>query len=230
MANLEISEDMSPILDTKIKLSKDLAYPILTSAIENIFHNIQSYQNRKASHLLQKWKQVTVHNSIIQEKQISNYMCLLTIRLSQLHRFLKGFYKKIQSKAFDKMKNHMKIGRFLSEAQEKQRKVAEKQRIVSGKQAQVEKDKKKIRDLQGELRKIEENLERNDKAEKEMFGRLKGVKNEDDVVREIRRLTSENSDLQDSLVSYELEFGNYVRETEKLIRNLQPGLIKARIF
>ncbi|OMJ78122.1 hypothetical protein SteCoe_22140 [Stentor coeruleus] len=230
MANLEMSEDISPILDTKIKFSKDLAYPILTSAIDNIFNSITSYQNRKSNHLLQKWKQATVHNSIIQEKQISNHMFLLTIRLSQLIRFLTGFYKKIESKAFDKMKNQMKIGRFLLETQEKQRKVAEKQKIVSGKQAQVEKEKKNIRELQAELRKIEENLEKNDKAEKEMFGRLKGVRCEDDVVREIRRLTGENSDLQDSLVSYELEFEKYIKETEKLIRNLQPGLTKTRIF
>ncbi|OMJ86618.1 hypothetical protein SteCoe_11833 [Stentor coeruleus] len=127
------------------------------------------------------------------------------------------------------MKNHMKIGRFLSETQEKQRKIGEKQKIINRKQAQVEKDKKKIREIQTELRNIEDNLQRNDRSEKEMFGRLKGVKSEDDVVKEIRRLTDENSDLQESLISYELEFGNYIRETEKLIRNLQPGFVKAKI-
>ena len=50
---MEFSEEISPIFDSKLKVSRDLAYPIIKYSIEAVFISIDAYIHRREQKFLQ---------------------------------------------------------------------------------------------------------------------------------------------------------------------------------
>ena len=237
---MSFSEEISPIMDPRSRVSRELAYPALKCSIDSVCNSLNTYISRKTSRFLQQWKQAALISSRSEELQISNCMVLTQHRLKIVAASMELISKRLR---------HRVLLEVLAAAEiiEGKRAISESgARIVNAKAHELE--CLNAAEIEASLRLIEikKAYEGMMWREEEFKENMIGLANEDrvgfkrlrlehdSVLERIQGMKEENAELQDRLVNYELSFNAYIQETERILEKNKNGVkvspIKARVF
>jgi hypothetical protein len=194
---METSEDYSPIIDYHERINKEIAIPVLQSFMNSLISSINFYQFNSKFKFFRRWKKETIIASRNQLKQFNDF-CFLAAQKARLgHRSMENVIKSQFSRVFMKILL-VSAASSLNYEQEIQ--------DLKNKKNRIGKIKTDYQKEVTRLREVNEKYHSSLQATSEY------------VINEIKMLKEENSQLQDKLLTYEIHFGSYIRETENLLK------------
>lgn len=195
---MEFSDDYLPIIDFKDRLGKEIAQPFLESTLASVLVTLSEQIFDMKNVYFRKWKKVTLIASEFEKNQLNNW-CFIA---AQKARLAKKALNTLLNSYLSRIFSHVLIVSSVTQLEN-----------ADGKQ-EILNLRLEIDELRSQNSKEEEKLElAKDKLNK-------GLQNNPEfVINEMRMLKDENIQLKDKLLTYEIHFGSYIRETEHLLRN-----------
>lgn len=195
---METSEDYSPIADIQERVNREAAYPYLESIISSVLSTFNDYLSLRKLIYFRNWKKNSVSQYQNQLK-VFNDFCFIAAQKARLgQRHLKNLIQSQYSKALTQIIFTSEAESLDYEAQYQDLKI---------KKAEIERLKNENKKEKSRLEEVNERVKEAMKV------------NSDFIINEMKMLKEENIQLQDKLLTYEIHFGNYIRETELLLRN-----------
>lgn len=227
---MEFSEEISPIMDSKMRVPLELACPALKASVDSVFDSIFTFIERKKIASFSQWKLVTLGHSRIEEKQIKNSMFLVRSRLAFVNKTFENIVSRTVHSTFFEILTRKDLI-VVEESLEK--KTFTELETLKLDESQAKKKLVEIKNAFYLLQKSEKKnltgaeLKKNDSS-------LKLAQEDKEILQKIKEIIDENSRLQDNLVNYELSFNSYIQETERIFKKSQSGKlitpIKARLY
>lgn len=223
---MEFSEDMSPILETNPALSKEIAYPILKSALKSIFYCLSSYFRSKKAFSLQIWKNSTLRASRIEELYIKNSLQVMKLKVRSINYLFGSITQKAFHKVLLEIISASQFKDFESELTRRDKKLTETHL------SQIEILKIKEINENNELIVLKKELQDLKKTEENVLLSTYNGKNKieaervqkQNTIAKIEQIHNENLDLKDKIMKYEINSKVFIQEMQNFL-NKTPGYI-----